>query len=171
MLASPMSSVLISRRISSRFLLVSFTHWYNSATLVLVMVILRSTLVLIILMVLCSCEEQHREPIPLAEAVLGRAGYVHSPYTKEEVDVRGVRPGLAMLDVSDELARKFIVPWVEPEAGGDIPYAIPVPGRPGYVYSPYTDSPVNVRDVPAGTIITDPNDGNRSQRFRIAPTS
>ena len=134
------------------------------------MVLANSRFALLLLMFLCGCEEQQREPIPLADAVPGRAGYVYSPYTEEELDVRGVRSGLAVLDVSDELARKFIVPWVEPEAGSEIPYAIPVPGRPGYVYSPYTNAPVNVRGVPAGTVITDPNSTNRNQSFRIAPS-
>ncbi len=44
-----------------------------------------------------------------------------------------------------------------PKAKGDYPYAHPVPGKPGYVYSPYVpDKIVDVRGIPPGTEVKDP---------------
>lgn len=123
-----------------------------------------------VILLLCGCGEvEEREPIPIAEAIAGRAGYAYSPYTGESLDVRGKRAGLAMIDVSDELARKLIVPWVEPELGVNMPYAVPVPGRYGYVFNPFTGKMVDVRGVPEGMVVTDPNGPSPDHRFRIAP--
>jgi hypothetical protein len=43
----------------------------------------------------------------------------------------------------------------------DIPYAVPVPNRPGYVTSPYAPNQglVDVRNIPSGTEVTDPYTG------------
>ena len=43
----------------------------------------------------------------------------------------------------------------------DIPYAIPVPGKPGFVTSPYAPKAgyVDVRGFPSGTEVTDPYSG------------
>ena len=44
---------------------------------------------------------------------------------------------------------------------GGIPYGIPVPGKKGYVYSPYAKDQgyVDVRDFSPGTKVTDPYSG------------
>lgn len=39
------------------------------------------------------------------------------------------------------------------------PYGLPVPGKPGMVYSPYIEDSgkyVDVRKIPAGTLVKDP---------------
>lgn len=43
----------------------------------------------------------------------------------------------------------------------DIPYAIPVPNKPGFVTSPYAPKQglVDVREFPSGTEVTDPYSG------------
>ena len=43
----------------------------------------------------------------------------------------------------------------------DIPYGIPVPGKPGFVTSPYSPKPgyVDVRGFPSGTEVKDPYSG------------
>ena len=46
------------------------------------------------------------------------------------------------------------------ESGSAAPYASPVPGKPGFVYSPYdTKFLIDVRGAPPGTQINDPNTG------------
>jgi hypothetical protein len=41
-----------------------------------------------------------------------------------------------------------------------LPYARPVPGKPGFVYSPYDEKfLIDVRGVPPGTVVNDPNSG------------
>ena len=46
-----------------------------------------------------------------------------------------------------------------------LPYARPVPGKPGFVYSPYDKKfLIDVRGAPPGTVATDPNSG---KAFRV----
>ncbi len=40
---------------------------------------------------------------------------------------------------------------------GDYPYGVPIPGKPGYVYSPFTPNrPVDVKGFAPGTEVKDP---------------
>ncbi len=65
---------------------------------------------------------------------------------------------------SEEMADTTAAPpATEPE---ELPYGIPVPGRPGTVYSPYdrTAGFVDVSGLAPGTVVTDPYTGNQ---FRV----
>jgi len=50
------------------------------------------------------------------------------------------------------------VPENQPVARGEIPYAKPVPGKPGFVFSPYDQFKgyIDVRGFPPGTEVKDP---------------
>ncbi len=39
---------------------------------------------------------------------------------------------------------------------GDYPFASKVPGKEGFVFSPYNNRVVDVRDIPTGTLVQDP---------------
>lgn len=39
---------------------------------------------------------------------------------------------------------------------GDYAFATPVPGKDGFVFSPYNNKLVDVRDIPSGTLVQDP---------------
>jgi hypothetical protein len=39
---------------------------------------------------------------------------------------------------------------------GDYAFANPVPGKEGFVFSPYNQKLVDVRDIPSGTLVQDP---------------
>ncbi|MFD2255665.1 hypothetical protein ACFSSA_03170 [Luteolibacter algae] len=39
---------------------------------------------------------------------------------------------------------------------GDYAFANPVPGKEGFVFSPYNNKLVDVRDIPSGTLVQDP---------------
>lgn len=39
---------------------------------------------------------------------------------------------------------------------GDYAFATPVPGKEGFVFSPYNNKLVDVRDIPSGTLVQDP---------------
>lgn len=39
---------------------------------------------------------------------------------------------------------------------GDYPFANKVPGKDGFVFSPYNNKVVDVRDIPSGTLVMDP---------------
>jgi len=45
------------------------------------------------------------------------------------------------------------------------PYAVSVPNKPGFVFNPYTQSKVDVRGLPSGTLVTDPRD--KTQKFYV----
>lgn len=45
--------------------------------------------------------------------------------------------------------------------------AMPIPGKPGFVFNPWTNRPVDIRGLPSGQLIRDPNDGNEDHKFRV----
>ena len=47
------------------------------------------------------------------------------------------------------------------------PVAKPVPGKPGFVFNPFTDKIVDVRGLPPGQLTRDPTDPNPDHKFRI----
>jgi hypothetical protein len=49
----------------------------------------------------------------------------------------------------------------------DYKAAVPVPGKPGYVFNPFTNNSVDVRGIPPGTLVRDPQDPDSDHKFRI----
>lgn len=47
------------------------------------------------------------------------------------------------------------------------PYAAKVPGKPGFVFNPYTKNQVDVRGIPSGTLVRDPYDDDQTHKFRV----
>ena len=47
-------------------------------------------------------------------------------------------------------------PTTEPAQRTDYAFATPVPGKEGFVFSPYNNKVVDVRDIPSGTLVQDP---------------
>lgn len=45
--------------------------------------------------------------------------------------------------------------------------ALPVPGREGFVFNPYTEKIVDVRGINSGSLIRDPGDPNQDHKFRV----
>jgi len=43
-----------------------------------------------------------------------------------------------------------------PPAVGGTPTASPVPGRPGFVFSPFNNKIIDVKGIPSGTVVADP---------------
>lgn len=50
---------------------------------------------------------------------------------------------------------------------GVIKTAKPVPGRPGYVFNPYTQNMVDVSGIPSGTKVKDPHDKDETHIFKV----
>jgi hypothetical protein len=46
-------------------------------------------------------------------------------------------------------------------------FAAPVPGKPGFVYNPFTHNQVKVEGIPSGTKVRDPHDTNPAHIFRV----
>lgn len=50
----------------------------------------------------------------------------------------------------------------------DYPRAVPIPGKDGYVFNPYTNNPVDVRGIPSRTLVNDPQDPDAAKHlFRV----
>ncbi len=50
----------------------------------------------------------------------------------------------------------------------DYKVGLPIPGKPGFIFNPFTNNPVDVRGIPSGTLVEDPQDPNGSKhRFRV----
>ena len=50
----------------------------------------------------------------------------------------------------------------------DWPFANAVPGKEGFVFSPYNNKMVDVRDIPSGTLVQDPTyPAAEQKRFRV----
>lgn len=47
------------------------------------------------------------------------------------------------------------------------PTAMGVPGRPGYVFNPFTGNVVDVRGLKAGLLVRDPQDKDLTHSFRV----
>lgn len=61
-----------------------------------------------------------------------------------------------------------IVPTIKPLVASkpkSFPYAAVVPGKPGFVFNPYNQKKVDVRGLPAGTLVSDPRD--ETQKFYV----
>ena len=51
---------------------------------------------------------------------------------------------------------------------GDYAFANPVPGKEGFVFSPYNQKLVDVRDIPSGTLVQDPTyTASEKKYFRV----
>lgn len=74
---------------------------------------------------------------------------------------------------SDSLAKVIAANGGKPEAvpmdevEAIHPVAEPIPGKPGYVFNPWTKKAVDVRGLASGTLTRDPADPDPSHQFRI----
>ena len=58
-------------------------------------------------------------------------------------------------------------PTSDPPPRQDYRVAIPIPGKEGFVFNPFTNDPVDVRAIPPGTLVRDPNDPDPEHKFRV----
>ncbi|MES2921621.1 MAG: hypothetical protein V4819_08745 [Verrucomicrobiota bacterium] len=86
----------------------------------------------------------------------------------------------------EELANKEVVPKdpatdlpTKPEDGtvtaptiekrADYPVASKVPGKEGYVFSPFNNKLIDVKDMPSGTLVSDPTYPESAKKFFRVP--
>lgn len=55
------------------------------------------------------------------------------------------------------------------ESKDGYPTATPLPDKPGFVYSPYNNKVVDIRDIPSGTLVADPHFQPSEKKFFRAP--
>ena len=75
-------------------------------------------------------------------------------------------------DNPDNMADANTPPKTEPKKDKkdkkDWPFANAIPGKEGFVFSPYNNKPIDVRDIPSGTLVQDPTYPQAEQkRFRV----
>lgn len=101
---------------------------------------------------------------PVAEPVADQPGYVKSPYSGKVIDVRGIPAGRLVADPMYPASEKkyFRVPELSPEAQDQMaresaPEAKPVPGKAGFIFSPYDNKIIDVTGIKPGEIVADPS--------------
>jgi len=60
-------------------------------------------------------------------------------------------------------------PPPEPTRTSEYPFARPVPGKAGFVFSPYNNKVIDVREIPSGTLVTDPTFPEADKKFFRVP--
>ena len=58
-------------------------------------------------------------------------------------------------------------PDSSPPPKRDYRTAVTIPGKEGFVFNPFTNDPVDVRAIPPGTLVRDPNDPDPEHKFRV----
>ena len=59
-------------------------------------------------------------------------------------------------------------PKPKPNPGPSVEVARPVPGKPGFVFSPYNNKIIDVKGIPSGTLVQDPNfPATEKKHFRV----
>src|SRR4051812_23954316 len=113
----------------------------------------------------CSyTQAEPRKDQPYGIAISNKPGFVRSPYKPDAapVDVRGVAPKSRVR--CPYTHKMFLVPLnaavktLTPKRPGMLPYAIPIPNKPGFVTSPYAANSgyIDVRGFPHGREVRDP---------------
>jgi hypothetical protein len=103
---------------------------------------------------------------PTAELAPGQLGKVVSPFTGEMIDVKGAVAGTLFFDPKhpDDEGMAFYLP----EGIQGAPQARAVPGKAGFVFSPYNNKIIDVRGIPPGTLIADPTyPADEKKYFRL----
>ena len=82
------------------------------------------------------------------------------PFQDPNAPVQPTEPGPAISETTtttESSAASAPAPAAPPTAKGDYPYGVPVPGKPGFVRSPYSpDKMTDVRGYAPGTEVKDP---------------
>lgn len=70
--------------------------------------------------------------------------------------------------LADRPAADTTPPPKPPERKSSIPVAQPVPGKEGFVFSPYNNKVIDVRDMPSGQLVADPTyPASEKKHFRV----
>lgn len=113
---------------------------------------------------------------PVAEPVAEQPGFVKSPYSGKIIDVRGIPAGRLVADpmFPAEEKKYFRVPELSPEdeaamAKESAPEARPVPGKAGFIFSPYDNKIIDVTGLKPGDIVADPTAPAGEARYIKVP--
>lgn len=82
----------------------------------------------------------------------GQTGFIH----RSQIDFDAAPETTGEQEVVDVIKKKK-----------NHPFAVVLPGKPGYVLNPYTNTIVDVRGLRAGTLVRDPRDTVKERAFRV----
>lgn len=118
-------------------------------------------------------QDEKSEPEGLIAALRSGMRSVPAPTQAESPQIAAAAGRSQAAIAKTETATNSLSPTASPgssekrtgEETAALPYARPVPGKPGFVYSPYDEKfLIDVRGAPPGTVATDPNSG---KAFRV----
>jgi hypothetical protein len=118
-------------------------------------------------------QDEKSEPEGLIGALRSGMRSVPAPTQAESPQIAAAAGRSQAAIAKTETATNSLSPTASPgssekrtgEETAALPYARPVPGKPGFVYSPYDEKfLIDVRGAPPGTVATDPNSG---KTFRV----
>jgi hypothetical protein len=98
----------------------------------------------------------------------GRPGQTVSDPSQQ--DIQKKRDEMKKRD--EEKARPDATPESKPKPKvekKDYPFANPVPGKEGFVFSPYNNKVVDVRDIPSGQLVQDPTFPQSDKKYFRVP--
>lgn len=103
-------------------------------------------------------EEKNRLNAEKKEAAAYKKKYVSEKPVKPKKKYVSEKPVTKV--VPKPKPKKVVVPKV-------VKFASSVPGKPGFVFNPYTHNQVDVRGIPSGTKVRDPHDANPAHVFKV----
>ncbi len=113
---------------------------------------------------------------PVAEPVADKPGFVVSPFSGKIIDVRGIPAGTLVADpmFPSEEKKHFRVPELSKEdqeiiARDTAPAGRPVPGKPGFIFSPYDNKVIDATGSTPGQVIVDPTAAPELVRYIKIP--
>ena len=87
--------------------------------------------------------------------------------SREQADIREARDSARDGETTEDPSPNTQGPASNPPSRKDYRVAVPIPGKAGFVFNPFTNDPVDVRAIPPGTLVRDPNDPDPEHKFRV----
>jgi len=128
------------------------------------------------IVILCSCSPYREDPIPAPSAPEDPALNVKKSITDQpQKEIKKKRKTVSS-EVKKATKPKSTTssstasskPKPKPKKKV-YPKATPVPGKDGYVFSPYNNKVINVGGIPSGQLVKDPEDPAEAKRFFLVP--
>ena len=126
------------------------------------------------LIVLTSCGTnsyyQNDTPIDSIEGLQaeGDAATAEEALTEEELSLQSINQKLEQRRLEMQRQREAAA-QTQSANTAKYPTAIKVPGRDGFVTSPYTGKVMDVRNIPSGKLVSDPDYPKSSKKFFYIP--
>ncbi len=138
---------------------------------------MKNTFVLLSLLFLTSCIVRPANDMPSSESGSIDDILLGEGVVDEELDAEAGEADMDLLDINAKLeerrrqmeAKKAAEKSTAPPVKGIYPTAAKVPNKNGFVLSPYTQKILDVRSIPSGKLVSDPDYPKSSKKFFYIP--